>query len=195
MASFRTAGAPHRDARSLAVDFANTVACPGCRGGDALDSAGDARRWLRAHVPGRPPSLRTSDLRPLRGFREQLRELLSAATEGRRPAPRSLESVNRAARGGLVGTELRWAAGTWTAMPRGTAGSSRQLVEGLIAQSAVDLLGTGPAPPLRRCQGPGCIHFLTARTRQQRWCSPTGCGNRARVQRHYRKSRSRATRP
>lgn len=176
---------------SLAVDLANTVACPGCRGGDALRSTEEARRWIRRKLPGGRTRVDPDDLRALREFRDELRQLLQAEADHARPPPSALAAINRAVAHSPPGARLRWVRGTWVATEWRDGRSARERLTGRAARSVIDLLGRAHPPLVRRCQGPGCIHFLVARRSQQRWCSPTGCGNRARVQRHYRKHRSR----
>lgn len=53
-----------------------------------------------------------------------------------------------------------------------------------IARSAIGVFGGPRRADLRACQGPGCVlHFVKDHPRRE-WCS-AGCGNRARVSRHY----------
>jgi predicted RNA-binding Zn ribbon-like protein len=174
----------------LAVDFANTVACPGCRGADAFGSAQEARRWIRRKLPGTGAPVGPSDVRALRRFRDEVRRVLQATVDSTQPPLSAVETINRAATRSPSRWALRWTPGHWSVEERGTELAGAQRVISLTARSLIDLLGKAPAP-VRRCEGPGCIHFLVAHRSQQRWCSPTGCGNRARVQRHYRKVRSR----
>jgi predicted RNA-binding Zn ribbon-like protein len=176
---------PRRARRSLAIDLANTVACRGCRGGDALASVGDATRWLRTNLPGRKSGLTPADLAPLRRFRAELREVISAAVDRTRPPPSCLVAVNRAA--GRAPARLLWNPRGWSVTEDLEMSSTREQVMVLSARDAVGLLGRTSPLPVRRCEGPECIHFLLARTGRQKWCSPTGCGNRVRVQRHYQK--------
>lgn len=173
------------------VDFANTLACPGCRAGDALDSTIAARRWLRAHpelpalAPGPP------NLKELRRLRKYVRELLSANSRSSAPGSAALAMVNAAAAAGFSNETLEWRGGRWWVRARPRRGSGTSHLIGSIARSTVALLGGPARRKLRACHGPGCVHFLFARTRQQIWCSPTGCGNRVRVARHWRKAKSR----
>ena len=175
----------------LAVDFANTVACPGCRGGDALVSAEQASRWIRRKLPGEGIRVDAHDVEMLRRFRIELRRLLQVAVDRKQPPTAAVEAINRAAARSPSHWTLRWTRGRWVAQELGTERSATRRVIALTARSAIDLLGKNSPTPVRRCEGPGCIHFLVAQRSQQRWCSPTGCGNRARVQRHYRKIRAR----
>jgi predicted RNA-binding Zn ribbon-like protein len=185
----------HRTGRgggsSLAIDFANTVACPGCRGSDPLGSAGEAKRWMRRKLPGARAGVSARDIQDLRLFRERVRQLLAADIGGTPPPPSALVAVNRALARAASRSELGWSGGRWVLEEPATRrlSGSRQWIS-LVARSTADLLGETRPSRIRRCEGPGCVHFLVAHRSQQRWCSPTGCGNRARVQRHYRKARS-----
>jgi predicted RNA-binding Zn ribbon-like protein len=175
----------------LVVDFANTVACPGCRGGDALASTEDARRWMQRKLLAGRVRVSPREIRALRRFREEVRALLEAAVDRGRPPESALASINRAASRSPTLVALRWTRGQWVTNERPSEDEASRRLTPLVARSAIELLG-GPQPTrIRRCEGPGCIHFLVARRSEQRWCSPTGCGNRARVQRHYRKLRAR----
>jgi predicted RNA-binding Zn ribbon-like protein len=56
----------------------------------------------------------------------------------------------------------------------------------LLAAHAVDLF-TGEQPAsLRACHAPGCVLYFVKQHPRREWCS-AGCGNRARVARHYRR--------
>lgn len=59
-----------------------------------------------------------------------------------------------------------------------------------VATQAIALL-TGPdAPPLRACLAPGCVLYFVQDHPRREWCC-TGCGNRARVARHYQRHHSK----
>jgi predicted RNA-binding Zn ribbon-like protein len=184
-------GLPHGSAK-IVLDFLNTVACPACRAGDALDPVGEPRGGSARRLPiGALP-------RPVRGrerlrrFRAAVRELVEASIERRAPDPRSLETLNAAARRYRPRSALRWSRTGWTRVDTTSAGGEYDRVAGRVAIATIELL-TGPARMrLKRCHGLGCEHFLYGRTKTQLWCSPSGCGNRARVARHYRLTRGRA---
>jgi predicted RNA-binding Zn ribbon-like protein len=178
--------------RELAVDFANTVACPGCRGGDALASTREADRWVRRKLPDLDLRIGPRDLPRLRRFRDDVRGVLAASADQTRPASAALSAVNRAVGRSPPYAELRWRPGKWLAEEREAPGPTSARLAAIVAHAAIDLLSGTPSPRVIRCEGPACVHFLVARRAEQRWCSPTGCGNRARVQRHYRKLRSGA---
>ncbi|ACZ84030.1 CGNR zinc finger domain-containing protein [Streptosporangium roseum] len=51
----------------------------------------------------------------------------------------------------------------------------------------LDLVRTAPPGRVRKCDGPGCVLWFldTSRNGRRRWCSMTGCGNRAKARAHY----------
>lgn len=177
-----------------AVDFANSNACPACRSGDAFASEASARRWLRARPNLDPWQEEFPDLPAIREFREDVRAVFYARIRGERPPARALSQINSASRAGAEWTVLTWRSGRWLAERRFRSGRVTQRIAGIVARSIVSLLSSSEGNKLRACHGPGCAHLLLTRTRQQLWCSPTGCGNRARVARHWRKVRERAVR-
>lgn len=176
-------------APQLSVDFVNTMACPGCRVGDALDSPRDFAFWYRGHVGlPRPPRSATS-LDLLKGFRKDLRALFESATTGSRPPPAHFRSLNERLRSVAFRFEVAHTPWGWRLreVPDSQDPTSRLIAK--LGRSAAELVSGQSRSSLRRCRGPGCLHYIVARTPSQLWCSPTGCGNRVRVRRHYRKAR------
>ena len=178
------------DDRWFAIDLANTVACPSCQGPDPLASYVGARKWIERKRPELRHRLRPDELALLRRFRSDVRQLLSVAVEGTTPSRAAMDAINRAVRAPRPHPELRWSRRGWRAEYRGGTTAVYRQITSLAARSLIDLLSEAPRSCVRRCEGPGCVHFLVDPTKQQRWCSPSGCGNRVRVQRHYRKLRS-----
>lgn len=177
----------------LSVDFVNSMACPGCRVGDALDSPRALAVWYRSHLGLPRPPISATSLDLLKDFREDLRTLFEALTTGSRPSPAHLESLNNRLSSVAFRFELAHTPRGWRLR---VVPESQDPTSGLIAmlgRSAADLISGPSRGRLRQCRGPSCLHYLLARTRGQLWCSPTGCGNRVRVRRHYR--RARRTRP
>ena len=64
-----------------------------------------------------------------------------------------------------------------------------------VAESAADLLSHGDPTLIRKCQNPECILYFydTTKNHARRWCSMSGCGNRAKVAAHYRRQRRART--
>ena len=59
-----------------------------------------------------------------------------------------------------------------------------------IVRSAVELLVSQDLPLIRECAGDDCCWLFldTSKNHSRRWCDMKGCGNRAKVGRHYEKT-------
>ena len=173
----------------VVIDFLNTVACPACRVGDALESTVSLRAWLRTAHPllgGIRSEAELDDLRRLRGT---LREVIQATVDSIAPPKRAVKAVNAAAARFQPLSALAWSRGSWIRVQMPPDADPADRLAGEVARAAINLL-TGPErSKVMACHGPGCAHFLLARTTTQLWCSSSGCGNRVRVARHYRMSR------
>lgn len=186
----------------LPVELMNTIWADTDGVHDALADAGAAGAWLAA-VADRLPvldgvrgknlaSVGTMAAVALRDLRDALRRLAAEVTDDRRTHAESavaarasaLAIVNGACAAAPVWSELTWAKG---AQPRRHLRSAEPGagVVAAIAEQAVELF-SGAHVELRACQAPGCVlYFLRDHPRRQ-WCS-AGCGNRARVARHYQR--------
>jgi predicted RNA-binding Zn ribbon-like protein len=176
----------------LAVDLVNTVVASGGRLVDLLETPEGLRAWLAAEaarLPGAaaapPPALAE-----VRRLREALRVLLRAALAGGEPDAAAVAAVNAASAAVGSHPELAWAPGEAPrllerlAPPAGPAA-----VLAAIARSGIELLGGPDRERLRACGGPGCVLLFVADNPRRQWCSPSLCGNRVRVARHYRRHR------
>ena len=179
---------------TASVDFVNTIACEACRSSDGLASAETFGRWNRLHpgLPSLSPSREILD--ELRALRHDLHDIFERQTQGRSPGPALLRRLNRWFGASPAYLRVGFVSGRWRLeeVPRGIRPSQRW--ESEMARAAVSLLAGPWAPKLRRCQAPGCVHFLVSRRQDQLWCSPTGCGNRVRVARHYRRWKRKSER-
>jgi predicted RNA-binding Zn ribbon-like protein len=193
----------------LPVELMNTIGAD--RDGilDALADDDGAVAWLRA-VAGRieaqagtSPDRQDEDKNKdedadevratagaLRELRDALRALAAEATGDPRPPatapeltrPEAVATLNRLA---TASPELVWPADgrpSRAYRARGTAG----LAVELIAHQGVELLAGPGAERLRPCLAPNCLLFFVKDHARREWCSP-GCGNRARVARHYQR--------
>jgi predicted RNA-binding Zn ribbon-like protein len=64
-----------------------------------------------------------------------------------------------------------------------------------IVRSATELLTSKDLERVRQCaddRGCGYLFIDMSRNRSRRWCSMESCGNRAKAQRHYRRSLANA---
>ena len=63
-----------------------------------------------------------------------------------------------------------------------------------VAESAADLLSYGNRANLRQCENSKCILYFydTTKNHRRRWCSMSGCGNRAKAAAFYKRKRSQS---
>ena len=177
---------------SVSVDFVNTVACEACRTSDGLASARTFVRWNRAHRALARISTSPDILDDLRALRQDLCAMFETQTLGRSPGPSLLRRLNRWFGTSPAYLRASFSKGRWSLEEEPGIAGPAQRWEFEMARAATSLLAGPLSPKLRKCQAPGCAHFLLSRKRGQLWCSPTGCGNRVRVARHYRKRRGKA---
>ncbi len=160
---------------------------------DSLRTARDLRSWL--HATGyRVTLLRRGDVEAFRVLRDALRRLAALVTDDERPAAASptrdageaIGQVNTAVQASSVGPLLRLQAGK---IERDTLSvSTTSQARSAVAAAGVDLL-TRTDPVIRACQAPGCVLYFARDHPRREWCS-TGCGNRVRAARHYRRLRA-----
>lgn len=52
-----------------------------------------------------------------------------------------------------------------------------------VAEAVADLMANADFDLVRHCEGEACVLWFYDRTKghRRRWCTPTGCGNRAKV--------------
>jgi predicted RNA-binding Zn ribbon-like protein len=169
---------------ALWLEFVNTLMSrPG-----QLDALPDAAAWLRwtkavrVEAPDRPGGFAEA-----REFRAQLAGLARALDAGGRLPPSAIEAVNTRL-AALDGREqLVRVGGAWRL--RFAPGRLPSALEA-VAQSAARTLAA-PVATVRRCANPDCGLYLLDESPSQsrRWCSPSRCGQRGRIERR------RGTRP
>lgn len=168
-----------------ALDFAATLAArmkPSPR--DLLATPADLDRWLAAAgLASRLPST-ADDLSSARALREAIYALSTAVIAGGPMLPDAVTTLNRIAQAPSAVPHL------------GEDGSLR--LDGspgaflaTLARDAIQLFGADPDGRLRQCESDGCaLLFLdTSRGGDRRWCSMTGCGNKAKVAEFRRRRR------
>ncbi|HZM30706.1 MAG TPA: ABATE domain-containing protein [Acidimicrobiales bacterium] len=158
---------------------------------DALTTPAGLEAWLEVNAArlggaaGRIDAAAALDR--VRDLRDAVDRLLRAVADKGSPRSDDVEAVNAAARGAPSHRELRWSRGR---APQAVEVTPAGPADALLARLAADgaAVVAGERGEIGACGGPGCI-LLFVRTRpRQTWCSPT-CGNRARVARHYRRTR------
>jgi predicted RNA-binding Zn ribbon-like protein len=213
------AGAFRWIANDPCLDFVNTEVIRHGERTDLIGDAEDLVSWLtRAGllVPGRAESLRArwrerpeagaEALRRARAFRTVLRSLAEEAADTGTVSEAVVRAVNerlklrvgyrQITRGKGEGFVARFEdahGGAETAGDESASAAEQDAtyVLGLLAEAAADLLCRADLSLVRRCENPRCILFFldTTKNHARRWCSMSGCGNRAKAAAHYRKKR------
>ena len=168
----------------LAINFINTRRMVEGQLTDTLQSDSDVKIWLRRlEVPIAKGSLPFGDGVLLKGARE-LREIALSAVKDRKSGKKpSLVALNRF----LEDAPSHAALKTDDAMSiRVTRVYGKETVEAFlapVAEAVADLLADGDFNLVRHCEGNACVLWFYDRTKghRRRWCSSTGCGNRAKV--------------
>lgn len=175
----------------LALDLLNTRTRSGGQDVDLLDGPEALDSWLGAQATrtGWTGPATAEDLAAVRGLREAVRAVLSAAHRGVRPPAGGLATVNRAL--ALGSSPSLGYTGGWFTIDRAT-GRTRDALLHAVADSAAGLLVGPDLDRLRTCEHPECVLQFLAVNPRRRWCSAAGCGNRARVARHYSRQRRSA---
>lgn len=166
----------------LVLDLVNTMSWrdDDARRSDRLADPAFRDLWLAS--VGLPPVETATELI---GLRETVFELLTEPE----PQPRTLNALRRRL------LAARRMARLAAALPLRWELAAGEAAEHVLALAAEDLLRSADVERVRRCAGDGCGWLFLDRSRNgsRQWCSPTDCGNRARVRRHYsRRTRRRA---
>ena len=162
---------------TLWLDFANTAPFLPHRHDRLLDPAA-YHRWTKA-VKLNPDA--SAEFDSVRRFRDLLVVLAESLDAGRTPSSAVTQVINGIL-GGLEGTErLLRVSGAWRL--RFQAGRPPTSLEAIASSAAITL--ANPLAYVRRCAAPDCgLHFADLTPQQsRRWCSPSRCGHRGRVER------------
>ncbi|MCM9083048.1 MULTISPECIES: CGNR zinc finger domain-containing protein [Streptomyces] len=200
----------------LPIELMNTIWADRDGVHDAIAGPDGAVAWLRAVGPRLTPSAPAVGAwldaeRPagaekaaagLRGLRDALRRLAAEATEDPRPDAQSaigtrdaaLAALNEACSATPVWATLHWPSDGDPIRIVRTSDLAGQAVVAMLAGQAVDLFTGDMRPQLRACLAPGCVLYFVKQHSRREWCS-AGCGNRARVARHYQRHRVTKTDP
>jgi predicted RNA-binding Zn ribbon-like protein len=192
---------PKQVGGAICIDFVNTVtwrgdpADPGERllsyeelvywaGHAGILTLPEARRLLSE--AGRHPRAARSVLDQGLKLREALARLFLAAD---RAAPtEDLDLLNEMLSAAPQRSKLSAQAGRYAWVERRPAALLERPLHSVL-WSAADLLVSGQAVRVRRCQDPRCgwLFLDTSRNHRRRWCAMDECGNRAKVRRHYQR--------
>jgi len=169
---------------NLAINFINTRRMVAGQLTDTLQSDSDVKAWLkRLEVPVAKGTLPFSDGVLLRRARE-LREVALAAVEGRKSGKKpSLQVLNRFLKGAPSHAALTTDDARDIRVTRVYSKETGEAFLAPVAEAVADLLADGDFDLVRHCEGSACVMWFYDRTKghRRRWCTSTGCGNRAKV--------------
>ena len=150
---------------------------------ELLNTPDDLARWLvSAGMASTKPRTTAKDLATARVLREAIYVLAGKPSRAKGEAAR--ETVNRIAADAAAAPQLQT---NGTMRLTGDAGAL--LVT--LAREAVQLFGSDAAKLIRQCGSPSCtLYFVdSSRRGDRRWCSMSGCGNKAKVSEFRRRKR------
>lgn len=189
----------------LCLDLANTLDNrPTAQPRELLQSIQDLVSWgvqagaissriglkLRREASRDPLGARRALLRA-REIRENIFLVFAAVTERRAPPRNALERLDAAISKAISTRRLTPEGGrlVWEWPDAGPLPLDRVLWPALI--SAGELLTSGDADRVRKCEGERCAWLFLDRSknRSRRWCDMTVCGNRVKARRHYERTK------
>jgi len=195
-----TGGAP-------CLDFANTVDNRPTATRELLRSYGDLVTWaeqsrildaaaaaeLRAEAERRPGAAESA-LAGARALREAIYAIFSARAGGRGAPAGALATLNAALAPSLARLRLDARDGDAFGWQWSLEDGALDGLLAPIVDSAAELLTSSDLARVRECEADNCgwLFIDRSRNRSRRWCDMSVCGNRAKVRRHYQRTK-RAT--
>ncbi|GIL41265.1 CGNR zinc finger domain-containing protein [Roseiterribacter gracilis] len=174
----------------VALDFPATLAARRqATPRELLALPSDLSRWLvAAGLTASALLVTQDDLETAKQLREAIYAVAVARIEGTAPPVGALDALNRIAAGEAAILKLD-RDGQMRLL-----GSARALLTSL-AHEAIRLFGAEQADRIRQCESETCaLLFLDlSRSGDRRWCSMSGCGNRAKVAEFRRRKRAAPT--
>jgi predicted RNA-binding Zn ribbon-like protein len=155
---------------------------------ELLERPEDLGSWfVEAGLAAAAPRIGPADLALARDLRESIYATALAHIGGRALPARDIGVLNRIAAGKSAVPRLD---------TRGrvhTSATARALLVDL-ARDAIRLLGDRDTGRVRQCEGELCARLFidTSKTGDRRWCSMSGCGNKAKVAQFRRRLRDAA---
>ena len=169
---------------NLAINFINTRRMVEGNLTDTFQSDRDVKAWLRRlEVPVAKGSLSFGDGVLLQAARE-LREIALAAVQDRKAGRKfSLVALNRFLADAQIHAALTMDKARNIRVTRVHGKETINAFLGPAAEAVADLLANGGFNLVRHCEGEACVMWFYDRTKahRRRWCTSTGCGNRAKV--------------
>ena len=169
---------------NLAINFINTRRMVEGHLTDTLQSDSDVKAWLkRLRVPIAKGTLPFRDgvlLQKARALREIALSTVKDRKSGKKP---SLAALNRFLANAPTHAALMTDGATNIRVTRVYGKEAVEAFLAPVAEALADLLADGDFNLIRHCEGSACVLWFYDRTKghRRRWCTSTGCGNRAKV--------------
>lgn len=169
---------------NLAINFINTRRMIEGQLTDTLRSDGDVKTWLnRLEVPVAKGVVPFSEGLLLQRTRE-LREIALVAMKDRKSGKKpSLVALNKFLKNAPSHAALAADDATSIRVTRVYGKETVGAFLAPVAEAIADLLANGDFGLVRHCEGNACVLWFYDHTKghRRRWCTSTGCGNRAKV--------------
>lgn len=188
-----------------ALDFVNTVNGRDQEPSDWLDGYARLLEWaalvrllpeknLRALTKKlhSEPAAAARALTRAKDLREALFALVSAVVSGNSPPKSALATLREHWLAGTEAHELRFENGQVIADIRADA-TDFDLIAAIVAYRMVEHVMPQPVERLRICSGANCswVFIDSSKAGRRRWCDMAVCGNVAKAQRFYARSRKK----
>ena len=186
------------------LDFVNTELVINEQPTDLLSSFQDLVAWLvqaglvngeEARKIEREGSRYGAEtLKQAKVFRTTLREMAERLAARKSVPQNSLDAMNDLLRHRSGYPQISRRGGTFERKYR-TEFEGVNMLLGLLAEAASDLLCACNLSLIKKCQNPACVLFFydTTKNHARHWCSMSLCGNRSKVAAHYHRHRKRQT--
>jgi predicted RNA-binding Zn ribbon-like protein len=176
---------------ALALDLINTRPLGADGRTDLLGTPRQLSRWLaleadRLQEDAAVAAPTRDDLLCVHTVREDTEAVVRALLNATAPPASALHGLTEAQRAAPPVRELGWDGAAVTATSR-RAGPLGVRLAAALAEAAAHLLTDPAIGRLKECEAGDCVMVFLPSHPRRRWCSPTRCGNRARVARYYRR--------
>lgn len=192
-------------AGNLALDFANTVDWHASDNpGELLNNYRDLANWAQDYSlltldefrhlteeAQRHPDAASKVLKNVIDLRESIYRIFSAIASDSTPVGKDLNKLKEMWEQAISIAELvpqeKGFSWTWEKQP-----PTLEKMLWLVSGAAMDLLLLKPLSQVGQCaddRGCGLLFIDTSRNHSRQWCSMDSCGNRAKAQRHYHRSK------
>lgn len=182
------------DGEPLLLDLLNTRVREGDEYRELLAGPQDLQSWVERHPDELPDAAHYSAVEEVIALREAARSVLSALVHGTAVPDEALAALNTHAAAQPAIAVLQAGPPGLRKVVRRPGPAEQQLLSAL-ADAAITFLASPAASTVRQCQAPGCVLLFLPTHPARRWCSPSTCGNRVRVARHYQQRKTRTAKP